>query len=139
MAQQYDSGDMKEQPLGDLLRQLAQDTASLVRQEMDLAKAEFAQTGKKAGLGAGLVGAAGLTALLALGAFTAAVVLLLNLVMPAWLGALLVALVYAAVAAVLALKGKDKVQEATPPAPQTVETVKEDVQWAKNPTRSVNR
>ena len=131
--------DLRDKPLGDLLKELSQQTATLVRQEMELAKAEIATTGKKAGLGAGLVGAGGIVALLALGAFTAFLILALNEFMEAWLAALIVTLVYGAVAAVLGLKGKDKVKEATPPAPQTAETVKEDIEWAKNPTRSAQR
>ncbi len=131
--------DLREQSLPDLLKHLSQETATLVRQEMELAKAEVTQKGKQAGIGVGIVGAAGVIGLLALGALTAAIVLALNIVMPAWLAALIVAIVYGAAAAVIGLKGKEKVQEATPPAPQTVETVKEDVQWAKNPTRSAKR
>ena len=138
MAQQ-EADELKERPLGDLLRQLSQETATLVRQEIELAKAEVTDKGKKAGLGAGMVGAGGIVGLLALGAFTAFLILALNTFMPAWLAALIVTAVYGAVAGVLALKGKDKVQEATPPAPQTVETVKEDIQWAKNPTQSAKR
>jgi hypothetical protein len=132
---QQPAEDLRERPLGELLRQLSQETATLVKQEIDLAKAEVAQTGKKAGLGAGLVGAAGIVGFLALGALTAFLILALAEFMPGWLAALIVTVVYGAGAAVLGLRGKDKVKEATPPAPQTVETVKEDIQWAKNPTR----
>ena len=139
MAQRQTGEDLHERPLGDLLRQLSQETATLVRQEIELAKAEVATTGKRAGIGAGMVGAAGIIGFLALGAFTAFLILVLNTFMPGWLAALIVTLVYAGVAGVLALRGKDKVQEAVPPAPQTVETVKEDIEWAKNPTRSVKR
>lgn len=132
--------ELKEQPLADLLRQLSQETATLVRQEIELAKAEVTQKGKTAGIGAGIVGAGGVVALLALGALTASFILALSLVLPAWFSALIVAVVYGAVAAVLAKRGKEKVQEAGPATPeQTVETVKEDVQWAKNPTRSAKR
>ena len=131
--------DLRDESLPDLLKRLSQETATLVRQEIDLAKAEVGEKGKKAGIGAGIVGAAGVVALLALGALTACIILALNEFMPAWLAALIVAVVYGIVAAVLAQRGKEKVREATPPAPQTVETVKEDVQWAKNPTRSAKR
>jgi hypothetical protein len=130
---------LREQSLADLLRQLSQETATLVRQEIDLAKAEVADRGKKAGLGAGMFGAAGIVGFLALASLTACLILALAEAVPAWLAALIVAVALGAVAAVLGLRGRDKVQEATPPAPQTVETVKEDVQWAKNPTRSAER
>ena len=139
MAQQQAAEDLREQPLGDLLKQLSQETATLVRQEIELAKAEISTTGKRAGVGVGLVGAAGVAAFLALGALTAFLILALNALMPAWLAALIVAIVYGVIAGILALRGRDKVKEATPPAPQTVETVKEDIEWAKNPTRSGKR
>ena len=139
MAQRQTGEDLHERPLGDLLKQLSQETATLVRQEIELAKAEVTTTGKRAGIGAGMVGAAGIVGFLALGTFTAFLILVLNTFMPAWLAALIVTLLYGAAAGVLALRGKDKVQEAVPPAPQTVETVKEDIEWAKNPTRSVKR
>jgi hypothetical protein len=131
---------LKDQPLADLLRQLSQETATLVRQEIELAKAEVTQKGKTAGVGVGIVGAAGVVALLALGALTACLVLALDIVMPAWLAALIVAIVLGGVAAFLGLRGKEKVQEAGAPVPeQTVETVKEDIEWAKNPTKSAER
>lgn len=132
--------DLKERPLPELLKQLSQETTTLLKKEIDLAKAEVRETGKKAGLGAGMFGAAGTIGLLALAAFTTFVILVLvELGLDAWLSALIVAIVYGAIAAVLAIKGKDKVKSATPPAPQTVETVKEDVQWAKHPTSSAGR
>ncbi len=136
MAQQQPGEDLRERPLGELLKQLSEETATLVRQELELAKAEIATTGKRAGIGVGLVGAGGIIGFLAAGAFTAFLILVLDTFMPAWLAALIVTLLYAAVAGVLAMRGRDKVKEATPPAPQTVETVKEDIEWAKNPTRS---
>ena len=132
--------DLRERPIGDLLKQLSQETTTLVRQELELAKAEMAEKGKKAGLGAGMFGGAGIVGLMALGALTACFVLALDTAMASWLAALIVAAVYAAIAGVLALVGKNKVQEATPPAPeQTVETIKEDVQWAKTRTQSARR
>jgi hypothetical protein len=127
------SEELKDRPIGELLKQLSQETATLVRQELELAKAELSQKGRTAGVGAGLVGAAGVVGLAALGAFTASLVLLLALVLPSWAAALVVAAVYGAIAAVLGLRGKRKVAEASPAVPeQTVETVKEDIQWAKS-------
>ncbi len=132
--------DLREQPIGELLKQLSQETTTLVRQELELAKAEMAEKGKKAGKGAGMFGGAGLVGLLALGALTAALILGLDEAMEDWLAALIVGLVYAAIAGVLALSGRREVQQATPPVPeQTVETVKEDVQWAKTQTPSARR
>jgi uncharacterized membrane protein YqjE len=140
MATDTQDNELRQEPIGELLKRLSQETSQLVRQEFELAQAELAEKGKKAGLGAGMFGAAGVTGLLSLGALTACLVLALNHAVADWLAALIVALVWGAVAGVLALRGRDKVQEAAPPVPeQTVETVKEDVQWAKTQTRSGSR
>ena len=129
--------DLRERPIGELLKQLANETTTLVRQELDLAKAEMREKAGKAGPGVGMWGAAGATALLAGGALTAFLILALDGVMPNWLAALIVGLVYAAVAGALYVSGKHRVEEAGSPVPEkTIETVKEDVQWAKHPTTS---
>ena len=111
-----------------------------MRQELELAKAEMTEKGKQAGVGAGLLGGAGVAALLALGALTACLIALLDTAMATWLAALIVTAVWGAIAAVLALRGRDRVQDAGPAVPeQTIETVKEDVQWAKTQTPSAGR
>lgn len=121
-----------ERPVAELLRELSEQTTTLVHQELELAKLEMAEKGKRAGLGAGMFGGAGVVGLYALGALTAAVVLLLATAMTGWLAALIVAAVYAAVAGGLALYGRSEAQRATPPIPeQASESVKEDVQWVK--------
>ena len=123
---------LSDRPLADLVRRLSDQTETLVRQELELAKAELTEKGKAAGIGAGMFGAAGIVGLYALGALTAAAVLALSLAVTGWLAALIVAAVYAAVAGVLALSGKRKVQQGVPPVPeQTVQTIKEDVELAK--------
>jgi uncharacterized membrane protein YqjE len=130
-------GDLRDRSLGELLKQLSEQTTRLVHQELELAKAELQQKGRQAGMGAGMFGAAGAIGLAALGALTACFILALNEIMPAWLAALIVAVIYGAIAAFLALRGRDKVKQATPLVPeQTVETVKEDVEWAKTQMRS---
>ena len=129
--------ELRERPIGDLVKQLASQTSTLVRQEIDLAKAEMSEKASIAGKGAGLLGGAAVTGLLAAGALTACLILVLSEAMDAWLAALIVAVVMGAVAAVLGLAGRNKVREATPPVPeQTVETLKEDVEWAKTRTPS---
>lgn len=123
---------MSDRSIADLLKQLSDQTVTLVRQELDLAKAELAVKGKKAGLGAGMFGGAGVFGLYGVGALTACLILALSTAMDGWLAALIVAVVYGAIAGVLALTGKSKVQEGVPPVPeQTVESVKEDVEWTK--------
>jgi len=129
--------DLRDRSIGELLKQLATETSTLVRQEFQLARAELEQKGRKAGPGIGMVGAAGVAALLALGTLTAFLVLALDGVLPNWAAALVVGIGWAIVAGVLYLVGKERVQEAGSPVPeQTVETLKEDVQWAKTRTGS---
>ncbi|HEX7301126.1 MAG TPA: phage holin family protein [Solirubrobacteraceae bacterium] len=140
MTEHHAGPELRDQPLGELFGRLSSDLSTLIRQELELARAELTQKGREAGKGAGFLGGAGAVGFLAAGALTACFVLVLDLAMPAWLGALIVTVVYAAIAAVLALRGRDRVQAATPPVPeQTVETVKEDVEWAKTRTRSAQR
>ncbi|HEY6606711.1 MAG TPA: phage holin family protein [Gaiellaceae bacterium] len=128
---------MRDRPIGELLKELANETTTLVRQELDLAKAEMREKAGKAGPGFGMWGAAGVTGLLALGSLTAFLILALDGAMPNWLAALIVGLVYSTIAGVLYVRGKHRVEEAGSPVPEkTIETVKEDVQWAKHPTTS---
>ena len=129
--------ELKDRPTGELLKQLSDETTTLVKQEIDLLKAELAEKAKPAGIGAGMFGGAGLFGVGAFLALTAFFIALLDGAMPIWAAALIVAAVYAAITGVLALRGRQKVKEATPVAPeQTMESVKEEVQWAKTRARS---
>ena len=131
------SEDLHDRSLGELLKQLSEQTTRLVHQELELAKAELTQKGRQAGRGAGMFGGAGALGLAALGALTACFILALDAIMPAWLAALLVAVVYGIIAFVLVKQGQAKIKAAAPPVPeQTIETVKEDVEWAKTQLRS---
>ena len=132
--------DLRERPTGDLLKQLSDQSTTLVRQEIELAKLEFREKGKKAGLGAGMFGGAGLFGLYAVGALTATIILALATFLPGWVAALIVTVVYGAIAGILALRGKSQVKEATPPMPeQAVETTKEDVRWVKTRAKSARQ
>jgi uncharacterized membrane protein YqjE len=129
--------ELYDRPTGELLRELSQQTTELVRQEIELAKAEIGEKGKQAGLGAGMFGGAGVFGLGAFATLTTAIVVGLDQAMALWLAALIVAIVYGAVAAALGLRGKRQVEEVGAPVPeQTTESVKEDVQWAKTRMRS---
>lgn len=131
-SRESDASTLNDRPIGDLVKQLSEQMATLVRQELDLAKAELSVKGKRAGLGAGMFGGAGLFGAYAAGALTACLILALATAMTAWLAALIVAAVYGAIAGVLALMGKTKLQQSVPPVPeQTVESVKEDVEVTK--------
>jgi uncharacterized membrane protein len=132
--------ELRERPIAELLKELSHETATLVHQEMELAKAELSQKGNKARAGAGAGAAAAVVGLASVGSLTACFILALAAAVPAWLSALIVAVVYAVIAAVLGQISKDKLQKAAPPVPeQTVESVKEDVQWAKTQARSARR
>jgi hypothetical protein len=90
------------------------------------------QKGRLAGRGAALVAAGALVALGAFGAVTATLIMALSEGIDGWLAGLIVTVVYALIAVALALSGRRRIAEASPPVPeQTVETLKEDVQWAK--------
>jgi len=135
-----EGADMRSQSTGELVKQLSEQTTMLVRQEIELAKAELSEKGKTMGEGAGMFGGAALVGLLALGTLTALILSLLDKAMDFSLAALLVTLAYAALAGALAMTGRQRLKRGLPASPeQTVETVKEDVQWAKSQSRSVRR
>ena len=126
--------------IGELFKKLSGDLSLLVRQELDLFRVEMTEKGKAAGQAGVVLSGAAVVGLLALGALTATLILVLSLVMAPWLAALIVTVVYGVVAAVMAVTGKRKVEDVLPPTPkQTVETVKEDVEWAKTQAKSVRR
>jgi len=121
-----------DQSLSDLVNRMTTDVGRLVSTQLELAKVEIKDEVARAGKGAGMVGGGGLAAFVA--------VLLLSFAIAYWLadafddlgsGFLVVGLVYAAVAALLVLKGKQQISSATPVAQQTIESIKEDVEWAR--------
>jgi hypothetical protein len=132
--------DPHQLPAGELVKQLSEQTRELVAQELALAKLELTKKAKRAGIGGGMFGAAGVLAVYAVGALTACLILALSLAVAGWLAALIVAVVYAAVAGVLVLSGKRQLQAATPPVPEeTVDSVKEDVRWTKQRAKAAKR
>jgi hypothetical protein len=137
MAEYHGTNDLRERPTSELLKQLSDQTTTLVRQEIELAKLEVREKGKKAGIGAGMFGGAGVFGLYAVGALTATIILALATFLPGWVAALIVTVIYGAIAGVLALRGKSKVKQAGPPVPeQAVATTKEDVRWVKTRAQS---
>ncbi len=124
--------ELHDRPMGELVKQLSEQTSHLVRAEVELAKAELSEKGKKAGMGAGMFGGAGLFGVFGFAALTATFIAALDLAMATWLAALIVAVVYFAIAGIAALMGKKKVDQATPLAPrQAIDTTKADVEVAK--------
>ncbi|TDD17534.1 phage holin family protein [Kribbella turkmenica] len=131
-AVRHDAGQNQGEQLGALVSELTSDVSRLVRDELELAKAELKDKGKEAGVGFGLFGGAGMVGLYGLGAVVAAAILGLAQAVPAWLAALIVAVVLFAVAGIAALLGKRHVGRATPPVPQhAVEGVHEDLEALK--------
>jgi uncharacterized membrane protein YqjE len=131
MADRFDrdaATDMRDRPAGELVKEAAQQTARLVRQEIRLAQLELTEKGKRAGIGAGLFGGAGLVALYGVGALVAAAMLLLAKTITAWLAGAIVGVALLLVAGLLALTGRKQVGRATPPAPErAIESVQRDV------------
>ena len=133
----HTADELRQESFGELLTGLASDTSLLVKQEIELAKVELSAKAKQAGKGAGLLVAAGVIGLLALMTLTILLIVILDAFLELWLAVLIVLVLWSALAAVLGLSGKKKLQEAAPPVPEmTTQTLKEDVQWAKNPTQS---
>jgi Putative Actinobacterial Holin-X, holin superfamily III len=133
-----DSAD--EQSISELLKQLSEQTQSLASKEIELAKAEVAAKGKRLGIGAGAFGAAGLIGAFALGAFTAALILLLATAIEAWVAALIVTVAYAAIGGVLTLTGRKQVDAGSPPVPeQALDSTRQDIETAKQRAKEGRR
>jgi len=127
-----DQQNLKDQPVGDLVKQLSEQTATLVRKEMQLGQLELQEKAKRGGLGAGLFGGAGLIAVFGVGALVAAAVAALATTLALWLSALIVGAVLLAIAGIAALMGKKQVEQAVPPAPeQAVESGKRTIDEVK--------
>ena len=124
---------LRDRGTGELVKDLSAQVSRLVHQEVELAKTEMAEKGKKAGIGVGMFGGAAVAGLLMLGSLTACLILALALALSAWAAALIVTAVWGVIAGVLALQGRAKLREIGKPVPEeTIETVKEDVQWLKD-------
>jgi uncharacterized membrane protein YqjE len=137
------SADKRHEPVSDLLKQASDEATTLVHQEIRLAAAEMTGKAKEAGVGAGMVGGAGYTLHLASLGLMLCLIFALATAMPAWLAALVVTVVFVAIAGGLGLAGKKRIQKAGPPIPeeaiesvkQTIETVKEEAKWGLGQTR----
>ena len=120
--------ELRDRSTADLVKLAAEQISRLVRDELRLAQTELTQKGKRAGIGVGMFGGAGVVAMYGVGALLAAAIIGLATVMPGWLAALIVGVVLFVVAGVLALAGKGQVKQAVPPAPtEAVRNVKADI------------
>jgi uncharacterized membrane protein YqjE len=121
-----------ERSVPELVKEITTQSAALARKEIELAEAELRIKGKRAGLGAGMFGGAGLLGLFGLATLTVAAILALAIVVPGWAAALIVAGVYLGLAGITALVGGIELRRATPlPPTQAAESVKDDVEWIK--------
>jgi uncharacterized membrane protein YqjE len=120
--------------IGDLIGNISDDLSRLFRQEVELAKAELKTEAAKAGKAGGMLGAAGFAGYLAVVLLSFALVFALSNVMDAGWAALIVAVLWLIVGAVLYSTGRKQLKTVDPAPRRTVETLKEDAQWLKNPT-----
>src|ERR671917_379472 len=121
-----------DRSVGELVNQLSNQTATLIRQELQLAQTELQEKGKRLGTGAGMFGGAGLVALYGVGALVAAAIIGIGTLLEPWIAAVIVGVVLLAVAGVLALTGRKQVERGTPPLPQqAIESTKRDVNEVK--------
>jgi uncharacterized membrane protein YqjE len=122
----------EDRSVGELVQQLSNQTATLVRQELRLAQVELQEKGKRVGIGAGMFGGAGLVALYGVGALIAAAIIGIGTLLEPWIAAVIVGVVLLAVAGILALIGRKQVERGTPPLPeQAIESAKRDVDEVK--------
>ena len=131
---------LTEQSTAELVQRASEQLSRLVRDELTLAKAELAEKGKHAGIGAGLFGGAGVLAGYGVGVLIATLVIVLDLFLELWLAALIVTVVLFAVAGVLALLGRGQLRRATPPEPQAaIQNLKADVDEVKQAVKERSR
>jgi len=125
------STDVGQVSVGELVGEVLQDVSTLIRKEIDLAKAEVREEVTKAGKGVGMLGGAGVAGWFTLMFLSLTVAWLLDTWMPLWVAGLIVTVLWGIGATVLALQGRNKLRQVNPKPEQTVETLKEDVQWAR--------
>ncbi len=136
MASSTTPGSTQDKTLGELVATATSDLSLLMRQEVELAKLELKRDAVQAGKGAGAFGAAGVAALLGLVFLSIGLAYALGELVPLGLGFTIVGVLYVVVAGAAALFGKKSVSKVGPPE-KTIETVKDDIAWAKHPTEKV--
>ncbi|MEU7903445.1 phage holin family protein [Actinoplanes sp. NPDC049118] len=124
----------EETSIGELIGNISDDLSQLFRQEVELAKAELKEEAAKAGKAAGMLGGAGFAGYLAVVLLSFALVFGLSNVMDAGWAALIVAVLWLIIGAVLYTTGRKKLKTVDPMPRRTVDTIKEDAQWLKHPT-----
>lgn len=134
---EYEHPASYDRSLGDLLKDLMADASVLIKQEIALARVEMTEKAKVYARASAMLGVAAVVALFALGALTACIILAIHVALAAWLAALIVGVAYLIIAGIFALVGMARLRRAGKPVPeQTIQTIKEDVSWAKHQARS---
>lgn len=128
-------GDREERSLGELFAELSRETSTLVRQEVDLAKTELQTKASKVGKDVAYIGAGAAVAYAGFLAIVAAVIILLAAVIPWWIAALLVGVIVAGVGYYLIQQGLAALRRVDVAPRETIETMKENAQWAREQTR----
>ena len=123
-----------DRSITELITRLSRETVTLVRKEVQLAKAEMSQKASRVGKNVGFLVVGGVVAYTGLLALVAAVILVLGLVIPYWLSAVIVGLVIAAIGAILVVKGLNTLRQEDPTPQETVETLQEDKEWLRDQT-----
>lgn len=121
----------EERSLGDLFSELANETSTLVRQEVALAQTELTQKATRVGKNVGYLAVGGAIAYAALLAILAAIVIGLSYFIPAWAAALIVGVVVGVVAFLMVSSALNALKKTNLAPRETVESLKEDAQWLK--------
>ena len=117
MSMREGEAEKRQESVSELVKDLSREVSDLVRHEIELARAEMMEKGKKAGTGAGMFGGAAVLGAAAVGGSMATLIIVLDLWMPLWLAALITTVLYGAVAAVLAMRGRDELKQTGAPIP----------------------
>jgi uncharacterized membrane protein YqjE len=132
--------EKRHESVPELVKDLTRDISELVRQEIELARTEMTEKGKKAGLGVSMFGGAAVLGMAVVGGSMATIIILLDLAMPLWLASLITTILYAGAAGLLALRGRDELRETGAPVPERAkDSMKEDIRWAKTRAQSKDR
>jgi len=125
----------EDRSLGELFSELSRQTSTLVRQEVTLAKTEMSAKASKVGKDVAFLAVGGAVAYAGFLGILAAIVIILAGPLPWWLAALIVGVVVVAIGYFLIQRGRAALQRADPAPRETIDSIKEDVEWAKQQTR----
>ncbi len=127
--------DTRSDP-AEAFKQLASDLTVLARDQLEAARQEMAEKVKLIGVGAGILSASAVAVVFTAACLTAFAMIALVLILPPWLAALIVTVIWGTISGALAIVGRSKVKDAGPLAPeQTIENLKRDISWAKRRRR----